>query len=744
MRILLVDAFGRGSVGRRGFRQTSKAVRNTLSKLKVEFGDAHITTLLLKELKRVVFDESSAFPDPDAIGRFAAFDIVIMDGDALLLPWMPKARPARILVKMCLASGKSLFCGQFAAQVLVYVLSTGGRNLAVVNGAGKGSSIAALRAKETTPSMRSTTSSIASARGGGASRRNVSPRAAARAARVARRAVAASKGEGGEQVFLDNLSGDIYTQDDAEWVASGNVGIYLHRGRTEHSRWGKGSGGGGGDLNEVVCRIRKRQIGHWSLRNVSRQFSTGRSGRWLIQEAASRSSAARYVVLAERNANPRAAPLLVEVGCALGAHFHLTATWPQTSRIFENFVRHRCTIMMNTTGQSEEHKLLLRSAPPMRTGLAKPVAAPRAKHAAALGASAEKAAKAAATATKSAAKSARRPQTSPPELGRGGGSGRCALQGYRYISCEFFSQFDSLPLTYCLHFFRCRSRTVTSASPRQRRQRQRPLTSNLVPHSSSRARVAPPAGSVCLAPRTNALDGASKSHVDALVPLTTINQGTTALFPTSRVHVTARQAWASGRVATKQRGGTAGAGWGARAMATARPMRPTSTHSSPVPMVSSPRGEALGLNRSGGGGGGGAVRGSPAELRRRVSESQLPGEGEKEGADPRIVQRPRSGRSPYSSWNRRFKEHDGRPVAPISIGTKYATPWEKAVADEKESKAKRVTDKPFYRHSGLASALEMRGDGGDSGACAVASATGEYLHRGRVERDKFVDPKGWF
>ena len=741
MRILVVDAFGKGSVGRRDFRKLSKAVRKTLSKLKVEFGDAHITTLLLKELKQVVFDESSAFPDPDAIGRFAAFDIVIMDGDALLLPWMPKACPARVLVKMCLASGKSLFCGQFAAQVLVYVLSTGGRNLAVVNGAGKGSSIAALRAKETTPSMRGTASSIGSARGGGASRRNVSPRAAARAARVARRGVAASKGEGGEQVFLDNLSGDIYTQDGAEWVASGNVGIYLHRGRTEHSRWGKGSGGGGGDLNEVVCRIRKRQIGHWSLRNVPRQFSTGRSGRWLIQEAASRSSAARYVVLAERNANPRAAPLLVEVGCALGADFHLTETWPQTSRIFENFVRHRCTIMMNATGRSQEHELLLRSAPPMRTGLAKPVApaqlapvvpptaAARAKNAAAVGATAPQTATGAgpATATKSHAKTtaataqtARRPQTSPSKLGGRGGAG-----------------------------------APMSGSPRQRqRQRQRrqqPLTSHPLPHSSSRPRVAPSTGSVCLAPRTNALDGASKSHVDSLVPLTTINQGTTALFPTSRVHVTARQAWASGRRgATKQRGGAAGAGWGARAMATARPMRPTSTQSSPVPMVSSPRGDALGQN----GGGGGVVRGSPAELRRRVSESQLAKGEEGEGDDARIVQRPRSGRSPYSSWNRRFKEHDGRTVAPISIGTKYTTPWEKAVADERESKAKRVTDKPFYRHSGLASALEVRGAGGSAGSAGgrassafapvAAGGTGEYLHRGRVERDKFVDPKGWF
>ena len=696
MRVLVVDGFLPTSAGRRAFRSMKKALRKCFKRVEVEFGVAHITTLALSDLGSVLFDETPTFPDPDSLGRFAAFDLFIVDGDPLTLPWMKAARPARVLVKMCLAAGKSLFCGQFATQVLVYVLSTGGRELVVVNGAGKGSSMAAARAASG-GAIRNNGGSRSASRGRGGAERSpsstrgyvVSPtsREARRAARAMREA-----GDRGEEVFLDSLSGDVYTQDGAEWLASGNMGIYLHRGRTEHARWGKGGAAKGGtDLLEVVCRSRKRQIGHWALRDIARQFSVGKSGRWVIQEAASRGSATRYVVLAERNANPRPAPLLIEVGCCIGAHFHLTERWPQTGRIFGNFVRHRCGVMMNVVGRSHDHELLLKSAPPMRTGLAKArKALPRYARA--------KSSKAAACQASAASKRRTRSRTASSKTTKTGTRGTAAVAAAAAARVSS-KRSDALGAS-------------TSTS----------MTRTM--HSSQRPRASPPAGRtrVHLAARTNAMDGASKSHAEKMVPLTSINQGTTPLFPTSRFHANAaRVAWEGGR---KSRSGGRSGNGGHR-------LRPSSAQSSPVLMgVSAPRGGA---------------RLSP--VARRAASVGSP--------DRRVVQQPSRSRSPYSSWGRRKDAADEEPsVMEISIssGTKYTTPQEKAAEEYRVEKAKRITDKPFYRHSGVASGLKLRGAGGsndvvDGAAVPVAftkGAVGDHLFRGPVEKEKFVDPKGWF
>lgn len=48
---------------------------------------------------------------------------------------------ARLLLKMCYDTGKATFCAGAGGQLLAYVAATGGKDLTVVNGNGRGGNL---------------------------------------------------------------------------------------------------------------------------------------------------------------------------------------------------------------------------------------------------------------------------------------------------------------------------------------------------------------------------------------------------------------------------------------------------------------------------------------------------------------------------------------------------------------------------------------------------------------------------
>ena len=85
-----------------------------------------------------LYEEGSEFANPVSVTRFDRLDFVFVYGDPAVLPWMKEARQVRLLVKMCYLTGKATFCCGFGGQLLAYIAATGGREIVVTNGSGKG------------------------------------------------------------------------------------------------------------------------------------------------------------------------------------------------------------------------------------------------------------------------------------------------------------------------------------------------------------------------------------------------------------------------------------------------------------------------------------------------------------------------------------------------------------------------------------------------------------------------------
>lgn len=86
---------------------------------------------------------------------FDYVDIVFIDGDGNLLPWLRKCEKVkfdsdkclqlRILFKMCKMTNKCLFAAGIGMQFLVYYCATNLAELNVINGKEKGGPITAIK-----------------------------------------------------------------------------------------------------------------------------------------------------------------------------------------------------------------------------------------------------------------------------------------------------------------------------------------------------------------------------------------------------------------------------------------------------------------------------------------------------------------------------------------------------------------------------------------------------------------------
>lgn len=68
-------------------------------------------------------------------------DIVFIDGDPNILPWEYAARKIGILFQMCKTVDKPLWASGCGMQMLIFYCATNYKQLNVINGNGKGSSI---------------------------------------------------------------------------------------------------------------------------------------------------------------------------------------------------------------------------------------------------------------------------------------------------------------------------------------------------------------------------------------------------------------------------------------------------------------------------------------------------------------------------------------------------------------------------------------------------------------------------
>ena len=152
MKVLIINGFSRTSEGLRSFARFENAIRKVnstqafecqrcFSKEEIEYETVDTSTI-----DRYLYEMNTGFSSRDSEKLFDHVDMVFIDGDSTILPWFPKARKFLIMLRMCKKTEKVMFACSFAMQMFAFLCATNIYINQIVNGAGRGSSVAAFKA----------------------------------------------------------------------------------------------------------------------------------------------------------------------------------------------------------------------------------------------------------------------------------------------------------------------------------------------------------------------------------------------------------------------------------------------------------------------------------------------------------------------------------------------------------------------------------------------------------------------
>eukprot|EP00826_Nyctotherus_ovalis_P047926 TRINITY_DN5590_c0_g4_i1.p1 TRINITY_DN5590_c0_g4~~TRINITY_DN5590_c0_g4_i1.p1 ORF type:complete len:320 (+),score=91.44 TRINITY_DN5590_c0_g4_i1:156-1115(+) len=267
-----------------------------------------------RNIDSYIYLESQKRDGTEAARLFDSVDIVLMDGDANLLPWSKPAAKLALFFRQCKQCNKALFAAGFAFYMLIYYCATNFAPVKIVNG----SKLEEIN-KYPTENL---------------------PACAA---------------------FLDNETGDMYTYNSNtnSWIPSANAGLHytknamsaavgqfvqnvkVYRGKVEIR-----------DLNDVyksneneaICFVRKASVQHWGMVGLPQKFLVLAKNAWdphPVNVTQAGVVGPNYHTLAENEKGPS----IVEHKNTLATLFHINPKYAETIQILNNFVTHKITLI---------------------------------------------------------------------------------------------------------------------------------------------------------------------------------------------------------------------------------------------------------------------------------------------------------------------------------------------------------------------------------------------------------------
>jgi hypothetical protein len=265
---------------------------------------------------------------------FDHLDFIFIDGDANLLPWYRRARKVRdrkflILLRMAKKTHKLVFAGSMAMQIYVFLCACNFQINQVINGQGKGSSLAKMHLMDKTAFDRLTLG----------------------------------------DVFLDNSTGDLYSYDPHQegFLPIANAGIHNHKAAQDNSKTYAEAVSKAmlksytyisrserdqpykGKSTEAKARIFKQYVQHWLTKGLGfREFLVPNLNAWDVHPINATDKESVFTVLAESERGPQIITHLNFVG----VQFHISPKYPATLDVLRNFVVHMMKVFL-----AEEHRL---------------------------------------------------------------------------------------------------------------------------------------------------------------------------------------------------------------------------------------------------------------------------------------------------------------------------------------------------------------------------------------------------
>ena len=167
-------------------------------------------------------------------------------------------------------------------------------------------------------------------------------------------------------LFLDNVTGDFYNYSSftGQWMPIGNAGLHSNKAAQTFNSIGKymikapvykpqprlDKYGVFLQRNyETICSTKKIHIQHWVIKDVETEFVVSTKNAWDVHPFNFVNSQRTFFTLAESSRGP----ILIEIGeNIIGAQFSVEEEYPETIKIFRNFIQAKLKVITNLNDDS--------------------------------------------------------------------------------------------------------------------------------------------------------------------------------------------------------------------------------------------------------------------------------------------------------------------------------------------------------------------------------------------------------
>jgi len=314
MKIIIVNGYSSTAAGNDMFKRFVVIVKKAFECIRT-YGmeEASFVILDRKNIDTYIYMDNKKRDNTEARRLFDSTDIILMDGDANLLPWTKPAAKFSIFFKQCKQCNKALFAAGFAFYMLIYYCATNFSPIKILNGNGWGSKLEELH--------KFPTEGLPSGAG-----------------------------------FLDNETGDIYTynNNNNSWVPSANTGLHYIRNAAsavigqfvQNVKVYRGKIGirsindtYKSNENEAICFVKKSSVQHWALLGLPKKFLVLEKNAWdshPVNVTQADIVGSNYHTLADNERGPN----IIEHKNTLATLFHVNPKYPETVQILTNFAIH--------------------------------------------------------------------------------------------------------------------------------------------------------------------------------------------------------------------------------------------------------------------------------------------------------------------------------------------------------------------------------------------------------------------
>ena len=318
MNVLIVNAFGNSSSGKKKFNSFLELIKKIFKKVSENSGIENFNYIIRdpSKLGDYLFNYYSNPTDETSEAQnrknFNSLDMIFIDGIERYSPWKKRSYYLSKFVELCKLSNKVLYAGGVALEILIYYLSIGSINdYNIINSKGE------IRALE----------------------------------EINKIPLQYLKGIKKNEFFLDFVTGDLleYRNNDNFWEPVMNIGLHHHISAENYNSRGKFvliENFRGKDFiknknamntycQEIKVKVTRQYVSEYLVKNCPLEFIGITSLEWFPHFVNVTAKKLQFKTICQSLKGP----IVIEHDNSIGVALHLQVKFPDSLKILENFIK---------------------------------------------------------------------------------------------------------------------------------------------------------------------------------------------------------------------------------------------------------------------------------------------------------------------------------------------------------------------------------------------------------------------